>query len=183
MISCRLWRTPARSAGGPAGRCSICSSKPPAAQRSAPRPATSRATRAANTCSTTAGPTPTSAPAAATIRSCRSPRRSRRRPAAGCWCAPGRHADDARQALAAGCSSSAGSTRRLRRARHLPDRGRMALPRRARLSAAHRPAVPLGERRLRDLRRFPRRAVGAQAQDHPPRAARRAGQRPRACTG
>ena len=34
---------------------------------------------------------------------------------------------------------------RLVGARHLPDRGRMAAARRARLSAAHPPAVPLGE--------------------------------------
>ena len=43
-----------------------------------------------------------------------------------------------------------------------------------RLPASHRPAVPLGEPRLRDLRRVPGGAVGAQAQDHPARAARRA---------
>ena len=41
-------------------------------------------------------------------------------------------------------------------ARHLPDRAGMARARRARLPAAHRPAIPLGECRLRQLRRFPR---------------------------
>jgi hypothetical protein len=45
------------------------------------------------------------------------------------------------------------------------------------IPAAHRPAVPLGKCRLCDFRRFPRRAEFAQAQDHPPRAARRAGKR------
>ena len=49
-----------------------------------------------------AGPKPTSAPAAATIRSCRSRCRSRRRPAAGCWLRPGAHADEVRAGLAAG---------------------------------------------------------------------------------
>ena len=42
--------------------------------------------------------------------------------------------------------------------------------RRARLPATHRPAIPLGKCRLRQLRRFPGRARLAQAQDHPPRA-------------
>ena len=48
---------------------------------SPPRRPISRATAWANTCSTTPGPTPMSAPAGATIRNCRSPRRSR--PATG----------------------------------------------------------------------------------------------------
>ncbi len=46
-----------------------------------------------------------------------------------------------------------------------------------RLPAPHRPAVPLGEPRLRELRRVPGGAIGPQAQDHQARAARRA--RPR----
>ena len=56
---------------------------------------------------------------------------------------------------------------------------RMGPARRARLPAAQRPAIPLGERRLRDVRRFPRRARGAQAQGDPARARRRAGKRHR----
>ena len=47
----------------------------------------------------------------------------------------------------------------------------------ARIPAAHRPAVPLGESRLRLLRRFPRRARRAQAQGDQARAARGAGRR------
>ncbi len=62
-------------------------------------------------------------------------------------------------------------------ARHLSARGRMADAWRARLSAAHPPPVPLGERGLRQLRRLPRRAVVAQAQDHPSRACGRARKR------
>ena len=56
---------------------------------------------------------------------------------------------------------------------------RMEASRRARLSPAHRPAVPLGECRLRDVRRFPQCACGAQTQGDPARAARsaRAGHR------
>src|SRR5215510_5841399 len=49
----------------------------------------------------------------------------------------------------------------------------MALPRAAGVPPAHRPAVPLGEPRLRLVRRFHGGAGGAQAQGHPPRAARR----------
>ena len=43
------------------------------------------------------------------------------------------------------------------------------------LAAARGPAIPLGEPRLRDLRRLPGRALLGPAQDHPARAARRAG--------
>ena len=45
---------------------------------------------------------------------------------------------------------------------------------RARLPAPQRPAVPLVQRGLRDLRRFPRRPLLAQAQGHPPGAPGRA---------
>ena len=46
----------------------------------------------------------------------------------------------------------------------------MARARRARLPAAHRPAIPLGECRLRQFRRLPCPPRLAQAQGHPPRA-------------
>ena len=48
----------------------------------------------------------------------------------------------------------------------------MALSRRARIPAAHRPTIPLGQSGLPTLRRFSRRTRRAQTQDHPPRAAR-----------
>ena len=51
----------------------------------------------------------------------------------------------------------------------------MGAPRRRRLPAAHRPAVPFRQRGLSRLRGFPRRARLAQAQGDPPRAARCAG--------
>ena len=77
----------------------------------------------------------------------------------------------------AGAGRARAAARGLLGARHLHARARVAPPRRARLPAAHRPAVPLGECRLRDVRRFPRRARGAQAQGAQARAARRARQR------
>ena len=113
-----------------------------------------------------------SAPAATIIPSCRWRCRSRRRPAAACWSRPARTPTRCAAALAAG----PGRACRLREASSvhvtfLPE-AEWHAPRRARLPAAHRPAVPLGERRLRDVRRFPRRARLAQAQGHPARAAR-----------
>ena len=51
------------------------------------------------------------------------------------------------------------------------------LSRRTRLPPAHRSTVPLGKRRVRDVRGFPRRARFAQAQDHPPRTPGRSGER------
>ena len=90
---------------------------------------------------------------------------------------PGRAADAVRNALADSLGRHLQALERLLRPRHFPDRGGMADAGRARLSAAHAPAVPLDERRLRDLRRLPRRPLLAQAQDHPPRARRRAGER------
>ena len=54
---------------------------------------------------------------------------------------------------------------------HLPHRGRVDVRSAAqRLPAAHRPAVPLAQRGLRDLRRFPGALCLAQTQGHPPGA-------------
>ena len=115
----------------------------------AARPAISSRTARASTCSTTAGPTPTCRPAGATIPSCRSPCRSRRCPGRGCWCGPGPTARPTRRMLAAAAVELVRAQRPLRRAHHVPDRRRMDAARRAGLAAAHRPAVPLEQRRLR----------------------------------
>ena len=67
--------------------------------------------------------------------------------------------------------------------RHLPDRAGMGAAGRARLPQAHPSAVPLGECRLRELRRVPGRARLAQAQ-RPSAANARTRSRPAsACTG
>ncbi len=80
-------------------------------------------------------------------------------------------------------SSSLPAARRLLGACHLRAGERAARARRVRLPQAHRPAIPLGERELRDVRRFPRCARRAQAQDDQARAARCACERHRRCTG
>ena len=64
-------------------------------------------------------------------------------------------------------------------AHDLPDARGMGPRRRARLPAAHRPAIPLAERGLCELRGFPGRAHLAQAEGDPERTARGAGQRHR----
>ena len=103
--------------------------------------------------------------------------RSRRRPAGGSWSRPSPGADKVRDGLIAGlielCRRHEASSVHFT---FLPEPECQALVG-PRLPAPHRPAVPLGEPRLRDLRRVPGGALGAQAQDHPARAARRA--RPR----
>ena len=172
------WRLPARPLRGPAGSPSICSPKPPDgavlgrrallseiafARRIRVRPRLGRGLRArrrrvlseaAGFGAVHAGDRPPAAGAAgATCRA--DPRRTDRRP------------DRAR---------AAGTRPRRSTSPSCPS-AECRLPGRQRLSAPHRPAVPLGEPRLRDLRRVPRGALGAQAQDHPPRAAR--GARPR----
>ncbi len=63
--------------------------------------------------------------------------------------------------------------------RHLPAGGGMAMPRRSRLPAANRPAVPFPQSGLSRLRGLPRGADLAQAQGDPPRAPRRARRRHR----
>ena len=133
---------------------------------------------AANTSSTTAGPTPMSAPAAAIIRSCRSRCRSRPRPAAGCWCAPAPQADAVRGGAGRRADRRLPALRRLSVARHLPDRAGMAS------CSASRGFLKRTDQQFHwenagydTLRRFPRRARLAQAQDHPPRARGRAGRR------
>ena len=175
-IFCRRWNSPARSATAPAG--SPCISSPRTAARSSARsPATPNRIRRANTSSTTAGPTPMSAPAATTIRSCRSRCRSRRRTGRRLLVRPGEHAEAVRNALADSladiCKRSNASSVHVTFLTE--EEWRMLGV--ARLSAAHPPPVPLGERRLRQFRRLPRRPLLAQAQDHPPRARGRAGER------
>ena len=128
-----------------------------AARASASRPAISSRTRAANTCSTTAGPRPMSAPAAAIIRSCRSsvpftPATGRR-----LLTRPGTRTDEARTGAGArpgGTDAAAAAPPRCT-SPSCPSRNGVASAA-ARIPAAHRPAIPLGECRLRDLRRFPR---------------------------
>ena len=58
-------------------------------------------------------------------------------------------------------------------ARHVPRPRPVGAARPARLPAAHRPAVPLGQRGLRDLRGLPRRARLAQAQGRSARSGAR----------
>ena len=84
MLSSMRSRCPARSAAARDGPRRTCWSRIRPGASSPPLQPISRATAWASMCSTTPGPTPTSAPAGATIRSCRSPRPSRRRPDGGC---------------------------------------------------------------------------------------------------
>ena len=134
-------------------------------------PATPNPIPRANTCSTTAGPRLMNAPAAATIRNCRSPCLSRRRPGAACWCAPDRSRRWCAAALADGLTEIV-AARTPPRSMSLFDRAGMGAVRDARLSEAHPSAIPLGKRRLQVLRCLPRRAFLAQAQDHPSRTRR-----------
>ena len=131
-----------------------------------------------------AGPRPMSAPAAATTRSCRCRCRSRPRPAGACWCAPARDAERIREALAAGpdrtLPSCAKPPRCMSPSRRKPNGD---------LLGAHGFLQRNDQQfhwenaRLRDLRRFPRRARGAQAQGDPARAARGARARHRGASG
>src|SRR6266508_893925 len=59
--------------------------------------------------------------------------------------------------------------RRVLGSRHLSHRAGMGAPGRARLPQTHSPAVPLGKRRLCQLRRVPGGACLAQTKDHPAR--------------
>ena len=177
MIFCRPWKTRTRSAAAPAGSRSMCWPERPTARWSPPRPAISKAIRAANMSSMPAGPRPMSAPAAATIRSSRSRCRSRRRPDAASWSATHPMPTPSATRSGAGLMQLCDGVRRLRRPCHLRHRSGIPPARRTRLSAAHRSAISLGESRLRQFRRFPRRADCAQAQDHPPRTPGRAGER------
>ena len=156
-----------RSAAGPAGRPQhLLVTKADGTLAGRRALLSSRAIRAANTCSTAAGPKPTSAPAAAITPNCRSRCRLRRRPGRRLLVRPGPARRRGRaSALAGGLVEICRPRRRLRRPRHLRDRAGIPSARRARLPAAHRPAVPLAECRLRQLRRLSRRALVAQAQD------------------
>ena len=73
--------------------------------------------------------------------------------------------DATREALLAAGRDGGEGAEGLVAAHHLPDRGGMARGGRRRLSAAHRPAIPLGEPRLCELRPVPRRAFVVQAQE------------------
>ena len=128
-------------------------------------------TATANTCSTTAGRMRWSAPAATTIPKLQvaapfSPvpgPRLLRRPGIR---HPGRRAGERVRTGVPVAGPVVG-------ARDVLHAGRMDRAGRGRLAAARRHAVPLGERRLRQFRRFPRRAVVTQAQGAAARAARR----------
>ena len=102
-------------------------------------------------------------PAATTIPSCRSPCRSRRCRAGACWCVrvpprPSRRRRSLRRPLrwwsATGCRACTS-----RSSAKANGRGSASG-----LPAAHRPAVPLAQRGLRHLRRFPGLACLAQTQ-------------------
>ncbi len=109
-----------------------------------------------------------------TTPSCRSPCRSARCPARACCGARAVAAAALASALAQACERAGA----VLRPRHVLHGGGVGGAGRGRLAAPHRPAVPLGERGLRDLRRLPRRAELAQAQVHPAGAARRQRRRP-----
>ena len=97
----------------------------------------------------------------------------------------GRRSQRPAQAAAQARPDPLREVRRLDAGRQFSHRRRMAVPGRAGSAAAAEPAVSLGERRLRDVRRFPGRPVVGTPQDHPARAARRPGQasRSQALTG
>ena len=114
-----------------------------------------------------------SGPAATIIPSCRWRCRSRRRPARGCWCAPAPDAATIREALGAGAG------RTVRGCREASSVHVTFLPRRNGRSARRHGFLQRTDQQFHwenagyaHLRRLPRRARLAQAQDHPPRAAR-----------
>ena len=90
------------------------------------------------------------------------------------WRGVARRECGARRRVRAGLRGTAVS--RPSMSRSAPEATGSAL-RRSRLAAAHRHAVPLGERRLHDVRRFPRRPRLAQTKVDPARTARRARRR------
>ena len=119
-----------------------------------------------------------SAPAAAIIRSSRSPFRLHQRPDGGFWFGPGRSTGASARRWPAACRTCAGIDDAS--GVHVTFAIEAGMPLRwANLVSLQRTDQQFhwAERRLRHVRRFSRRAVIAQAQDHPPRAARRAGKR------
>ena len=118
----------------------------------------------------TPGPTPGIGPAASTIRSCRSACRSRRRPAAGC--SRVRRDPTAERQLMAACVQVAQAVRGLVTALDVPAGSTMAHGRRTGSAAARRPAVPLAQPRLLDVRRLPCRPRVEEAQEPQARAPR-----------
>ena len=105
-----------------------------------------------------------------------------RPPAAG---APGCRSGKPRRPARGGRKAGRRAQQAFGRAHHLPRRGPVAKARRTGLPAAHRPAVPLGQCGLRQLRRVPGLARLAQTQDHAQgaRAGRRGGARHRVAEG
>ena len=84
--------------------------------------------------------------------------RSRRRPAAACWSAPGRPRARCAKRSPRGLMGCADATEASSVHVTFAREAECEAARRARLPAPQRPAVPLAQRRLRDLRRFSRRA-------------------------
>ena len=106
-------------------------------------------TARASTCSTTAGRTPTCRRAGDYYPKLQIAVPFTPVPGRRLLIRPGPPAKRTRAMLAAGAVEIAERNRHIGRAHHVSERGRMEPPRRPRLPAAHRPAVPLEQRRLR----------------------------------
>ena len=174
MIFFMRWKPPARPRRGPAGSRSICWRKRRTARSSGAVPCYLKSHSRGEYVFDRGWAEAYERAGGSTTPSSRSRCRSRRRPAAGCCVRPSPGADRSATALIAGlielCRRHEASSVHFT---FLPEAEWHAAGR-ARIPASHRPAVPLGERRLRQFDAFLEALVGPQAQDHQARAARRA---------